>query len=107
MVDLQYITITVQFDREPDYGRSLEWIAPPIDEQFAKAWRLPKDIHEPSARTPSDDRGLATHTHTLYGMNWETGNQSPIVYVSLQLTAPAPPKRQRRARPEPPIGPRP
>ena len=30
MVDPRYITITVQYDREPKYGRSLEWIAPEL-----------------------------------------------------------------------------
>jgi len=30
MVDPRYITITVQCDREPEYGRSLEWIAPEL-----------------------------------------------------------------------------
>jgi hypothetical protein len=136
MVDSRYITITVQYDREPKYGRSLEWIAPelkgsaltmtedhlddprpsrtwagvvdgPTYEQVAKAWRLPREVGEPNARTRGDSRELATHTYTLDGMNWETGNRSPIVYVSLQVTAPAPPQRQRRARPKPPIGPRP
>jgi hypothetical protein len=136
VVDPRYITITVRYDREPKYGRSLEWIAPelkgsaltltedhladprpartwaglvdgPTYEQFAKAWRLPKDAPETNARTPRDDRELATDTYTLDGMNWETGNQSPIVYVSLQVTAPARPERQRRARAKPPIGPRP
>ena len=82
MVDPRYITITVQYDREPKYGRSLEWIAPelkdsaltmiedhlgdptpsrtwaglvdgPTYEQFAKAWRLPKDADETNARHPA------------------------------------------------------
>ena len=114
MVDPRYITITVQYDRQPKYGRSLGWIAPelkdsaltmtedqlddptpsrtwaglvdgPTYEQFANAWRLPKDTDEANARTPGRDRDLATHAYTLDGTNWEAGNQSPIVCVSLQV----------------------
>ena len=114
MVDPRYIIITVQYDREPIYGRSLQWIAPelkdsaltmiedhlgdptpsrtwaglldgPTYEQFAKAWRLPKDADETNTRTPGDDRDLAPHSFTLDGMNWEAGNESPIVCVSLQV----------------------
>ena len=70
MVNPRYITITVRYDRQPRYGRSLQWIAPelkdsaltmtedqlddpipsrtwaglvdgPTYERFAEAWRLP------------------------------------------------------------------
>ena len=70
MLDPRYITITVQYDRDPTYGRSLGAIAPelknstltmtddhiagprpsrtwagmvdgPTFERFARAWRLP------------------------------------------------------------------
>jgi hypothetical protein len=104
VVDPRYITITVLYDRQPKYGRSLQWIAPelkdsaltmtedqledptpsrtwaglvdgPTYERLAEAWRVPKDI--------------ATHTYTLDGMNWEAGNESPIVCVSLQVMRPA------------------
>ena len=114
MVDPRYITITVEYDRQPRYGRSLQWIAPelkdsaltmtedhlddprpsrtwvglvdgPTYERFAEAWRLPKDTDEATPQTAGDDRELATLTYTLDGMNWEAGNESPIVCVSLQV----------------------
>ena len=118
MIDPRYITITVQYDRQARCGRSLEWIAPelkdsaltmtqdqvddptpsrvwaglvdgPTYERLAEAWRLPKDADEPTSQTADDDRELATHTYTLDGMNWEAGNESPIVCVSLQVMQPA------------------
>jgi len=118
VVDPRYITITVQYDRQSTRGRSLEWIAPelkdsaltmtedqlddptpsrtwaglvdgPTYERFAEAWRLPKDTDEATSQTPGDDRELATLTYTLDGMNWEAGNESPIVCVSLQVMQPA------------------
>ena len=30
MVSSRYITITVRYDRQPRYGRSLQWIAPAL-----------------------------------------------------------------------------
>ena len=57
----------------------------PTYEQFATAWRLPTDADETNARTPGDDRAPDTHTYTLDGMNWESGTESPIVCVSLQV----------------------
>ncbi len=118
MVNPHYITITVHYDRQPRYGRSLQWIAPelkdsaltmtedhlgdptpsrtwaglvdgPTYEQFAEAWRLPKDTDETNSPTAGDDRVLVTHCYTLDGMNWETGSESPIVCVSLQVVQPA------------------
>jgi hypothetical protein len=115
MVDPRYITITVQYDREPRYGRSLEWIAPelndsvltmtddrldyptpsctwaglvdgPTYEYFARAWRL-KDTSETPSRGSGDDRDHDTHTYTLDGMNWESGGESPIICVSVEVTA--------------------
>ena len=121
MVEPRYISITVQYEREPRYGRSLEWIAPELKdsvltmtedqldeptpsrtwaglvdgstyEQFAKAWRLPKDTDETTSRRAGDDRDLVTHTYTLDGMNWEAGDESPIVWVSLRVTQRALPR---------------
>jgi len=121
MVDPRYITITVQYDREPKYGRSLEWLAPelkdaalimtedhlgdpapsrtwaglvdgPTYEQLANAWRLPKHADNRNPRTTDDERDPDTHTYTLDGMNWEAGNASPIVCVSIEVTQPAPPQ---------------
>jgi hypothetical protein len=120
MVDPRYITITVQYDREPKYGQSLEWIAPelsdaaltltedhlgdprpsrtwaglvdgPTYDQLAEAWRLPSDLDQTSSQRAGDDRDLVTHPYTLDGMNWESGEQSPIVCVSVQVTKPASP----------------
>ena len=117
MVDPRYVSITVHYDGRPTHGWSLEWIAPDLKdsalamtedhlgdptatrtwaglvdgatyEHFAEAWRLPKDL-ETNASTDADDRDLATHTYTLDGMNWEAGQESPIVCVSLQVTRPA------------------
>jgi hypothetical protein len=118
VVDPRYITITVLYDRQPKYGRSLQWIAPelkdsaltmtedqledptpsrtwaglvdgPTYERLAEAWRVPKDTDETTSQKAGDDRELATHTYTLDGMNWEAGNESPIVCVSLQVMRPA------------------
>ena len=118
MVDPRYITITVQYDRQPRYGRSLEWIAPELKDsaltmtedqlddptpsrtwaglvdgptyaRFAEAWQLPKDTDETTSQTAGDGRELATHTYTLDGMNWEAGDESPIVCVSLRVMQPA------------------
>jgi hypothetical protein len=112
--DPRYITITVRYDREPRYGRSLEWLAPelkdseltmtddqlgdptpsrtwaglvdgPTYEHFAQAWRLAKDTDETTSGRVGDNRDLATRTYTLDGMNWESGGESPIVCVSLQV----------------------
>ena len=87
MVNSRYITITVRYDRQPRYGRSLQWIAPelkdsaltmtedqlddptpsrtsaglvdgPIYERFAEAWRLPKDTDKTTSQTAGDDREL-------------------------------------------------
>ena len=125
MVDPRYITITVHYDREPRYGRSLEWIAPelkdsalimtedhlseptpsrtwaglvdgPTYEQFAETWRLPKDIDPTDSQTIRDDRDPVSDPYTLDGMNWEAGDQSPIVCVSVQVTKPASSQGRRR-----------
>ena len=116
MLDQRYVTITVQYDREPTYGRSLGWIAPelknstltmtddhiagprpsrtwagmvdgPTFERFARAWRLPGQI---TSTTPAvtDDPDRVARTYTLDGMNWEAGGASPIVCVSVQVTRP-------------------
>jgi hypothetical protein len=121
MVDPRYIIITVQYDRQPEYGRSLQWVAPelkdsalimtedqlddpapsrtwaglvdgPTYDHFAEVWRLPKDTDETTSQTAGDDREPATHTYTLDGMSWEAGNESPIVCVSLGVMKPASPR---------------
>jgi len=121
MVNPRYVSITVHYDRRPRYGRSLEWIAPelkdsalamtedhlgdptpsrtwaglvdgPTYQQFAQAWRLPKDTDETNSSRDGDDRYLATRTYTLDGMNWEAGHESPIVCVSLRVMKPPSPR---------------
>ena len=57
-------------------------------ERFAEAWRLPKDNDEATSQTAGDDREVATHFYTLDGMNWEAGNECPIVCVSVQVMRP-------------------
>jgi hypothetical protein len=125
MVDPRYITITVQYDGVPKYGRSLGWIAPelknstltmtddhiagprpsrtwagmvdgPTFERFARAWRLPGQI---TSTTPpvTDDPDRAPRTYTLDGMNWEVGGFSPIVWVSVQVTRPPRARSQAEA----------
>lgn len=61
----------------------------PTYEQFAEAWRLPKDTDETDSQTAGVDRKLVTHSYTLDGMNWEAGDEFPIVCVSLQVMQPA------------------
>jgi hypothetical protein len=124
MLDPRYITITVQYDPEPRYGRSLEWIAPelkdsaltmtddhlndptpsrtwaglvdgPTYEHLAEVWRLPKDTSETNPHRASDNRGPITRDYVLDGMNWEADNESPIVCVSLQVIEPASARRDR------------
>ena len=127
MLDPRYITITVQYDRDPRYGRSLGWIAPelknstltltdddiagprpsrtwagmvdgPTFKRFARAWRLPRQI---TGTTPpvTDDPDRVARTYTIDGMNWEAGGISPIVCVSIQVTRP----RRAGLRPTPPM----
>jgi hypothetical protein len=114
MPDPRYVTITVQYERELTYGRSLEWVAPelknsaltmtednldeptpyrtwaglvdgPTYENIAEVWRLPKDTDETNPRRTTN---RITHSYVLDGMNWEAGNESPMVCVSLQVTDP-------------------
>jgi hypothetical protein len=97
----RYITIKVAYDSHSSYGRSLQWIAPELNEaglnliedrrhdprpsrtwagavdedtfrRFADAWRLDHEV---------DD------TFTLDGMNWEVGGASPVVYVCVHIGA--------------------
>ena len=114
MLGPRHIVLRVQYDRQPQYGRSLEWIAPelkgarmtmtedrisdpqpartwegtvdgPTFARFAQAWRLPVDFVEPALPTASGIRDLAPHRYTLDGMNWEQSGRSPIVCVSLEV----------------------
>lgn len=108
----RYIVITVAYDRHPSYGRSLDWIAPELSdanlimtedridetspsrtwagvvsgatfERFSDAWQLGAQPCELSLRPVTEAGDLAMRAYTFDGMNWETGGESPIVYVSL------------------------
>jgi len=114
MTDDRYIIIRVAYDRQPGYGRSLEWIAPelknarlrmtedhadeaspsrtwagivdgPTFERFADAWKLGEETDDPTVGILTEDGYLATRAYTFDGMNWEAGGESPIVYVSLHV----------------------
>jgi len=108
------LTITVQYEPQPDYGRSLEWIAPelgdagltlvedriedvtpsrtwtgivdgPTFQRFAKAWRLQDARAELGSHTSDDGRSQPTRSYVLDGLNWETDGKSPITCVTLQI----------------------
>jgi hypothetical protein len=105
-----YVVIRVVYDGHPIYGRSLEWIAPELSdagltmtedhvdepspwrtwagvvegrtfERFADAWQLDAARHERTLGLMTGARHLPTRAYTFDGMNWETGGESPIVYV--------------------------
>jgi hypothetical protein len=102
MANPRHITISVQYDRHPDYGRSLAWIAPelrdaglemtddqldqatpsrswagvvdgPVFERFAEAWGL-------------DDADSNPRIYVFDGMNWEAAGASPIVCVLVDVS---------------------
>jgi hypothetical protein len=50
-------------------------------ERFAATWRLEGPLDESGSDTAKEGNGA-----TLDGMNCEAGGESPIVYVSLQVT---------------------
>ena len=109
MLGPRHIIVSVQYDRRPSYGRSLEWIAPELKdarmamtedrtdeprpsrswegtvdaqtfERLAHAWRLPEDSSEDvEPATPAPRR------YTLDGMNWEESGESPIVCATIQV----------------------
>ena len=108
----RYIVIRVAYDRHPSYGRSLAWIAPELRDagltlteehsagmspsrtwegfvdgatfrRFADAWGM---HHMPHVRTfclVPEAGHVPMRAYTFDGMNWETGGESPIVYVSV------------------------
>jgi hypothetical protein len=115
MPDTRYVVIRVQYDQQTRHGRSLEWVAPELKdaglalteddlggsspsrtwrgvvdgstyERFAAAWRLEGVLDESASDTANEERSARTRGCTLDGMNWEAGGESPIVYVSLQVT---------------------
>lgn len=106
MLGPRHITVTVQYERHPRYGRSLEWIAPELEgapmtmtedrigeqtpsrtwegtvdartyERFARAWRLPEGS--------SDEAEPGALQYTLDGMNWEEHGKSPIVFAVVRV----------------------
>jgi hypothetical protein len=107
-----YVVIRVAYDRHPRSGRSLEWIAPELREagltmteertdepacsrtwagivdgatfeRFADAWRLDAKPHGRTLSLVTEAGDLDMRAYTFDGMNWESGGESPIVYVSL------------------------
>jgi len=116
MIHDRHVTLRVEYERDPGYGRSLEWIAPELKdtgltltedrtneatpsrtwtgvvdaatfERFANAWGLDEATNGPAADALADDAAPAVHEFTFDGMNWEVGGESPIVYVSLSVGA--------------------
>jgi len=114
MTDNRYIVIEVAYESEPDYGRSLEWIAPelkdaglimtedytndprpsrkwagivdgPTFERFTHAFGLVNQVGEPRFRLLTEPDDMLARTYTLDGMNWEADGESPIVYVSVSV----------------------
>jgi len=108
----RYIVITVAYDRHPNYGRSLDWIAPELSdaglimtddridepspsrtwagvvsgatfERFSDAWQLDAQPCDPSLSPDAEAGDMAMRAYTFDWMNWEIGGESPIVYVSL------------------------
>ena len=114
MDDSRFIVIRAQFERQPKHGRALAWIAPELKdaglkmledrtgdvrpartwagivdastfERFARAWRLRDETAERSSCTPAQDGHHPARSYAFDGMNWESGGESPIVYVSLHV----------------------
>lgn len=123
MISPCHITLKVEYERRPEHGRSLAWIAPELKDaglrltddrlhgrvpsrtwkgivdgptfaRFARAWRLPTENCRSTPPVPDTKAHADSHTYTLDGLNWESGGISPIVYASVEV-------RQSRAA-EPP-----
>jgi hypothetical protein len=115
MLGPRHIIVTVQYDQQPSYGRSLEWIAPELKgarmtmtedhtgdpqasrtwegtldastfERFARAWRLPEGSSDQKKPAATATQDPGPRCYTLDGMNWEENGKSPIVYASVQVT---------------------
>jgi hypothetical protein len=110
-----HVTVTAYYDRHPQDGRSLAWIAPELNDaqltiiddrindptpsrawegtldgptfaRFARAWHLPDDGTEEASTAAKGADNAAPRRYTLDGMNWEVHGESPIVCVSVQVT---------------------
>jgi len=115
MADDRYMVLEVAYEPGLDYGRSLEWIAPelqnvgltmtedhtneprpsrswagivdgPTFEQFADAFGLDTQTDRPRFGLLTEPWHMLARTYTLDGMNWEADGESPIVYVSLSVS---------------------
>jgi hypothetical protein len=111
----RYVIVRVAYDRLHTHGRSLRWIAPeladagleliedragepspsrtwagvlsaPTFDRFADAWRLHAAASEPVLALATEAGRPRGRDYTLDGMNWESGGESPIVYVSVHVT---------------------
>jgi hypothetical protein len=129
MVGSRHIVLTVQYEPQPRYGRSLEWIAPELKgalmtmtedrtgeprpsrtwegtvdartfDQFACAWHLPEDRSEQAELEATAAQDLTPRRYTLDGMNWEESGTSPIVSVSVQVTRQQTPATTRDLKPQ-------
>lgn len=80
------LTMTEDHNDEPRPSRTWAGIVDgPTFERFADAWRLDATPYKRTLGlvTEAGELALSTCAYTLDGMNWETGGESPIVYVSL------------------------
>jgi hypothetical protein len=108
--------IKVAYDCHPSYGRSLEWIAPELCDaglsliedrtagakpsrtwagsvsgatfaRFSDAWGLDTKPDEGPSDVVTEAGRRSLHAYTFDGMNWETGGESPVVYVTVLVGA--------------------
>ncbi|HTT30504.1 MAG TPA: hypothetical protein VMG37_18960 [Solirubrobacteraceae bacterium] len=110
----RFIILRVAYERPAARAASLEWIAPELKDagltliednrdgwnpscewaglvdrakfdRLAAAWHL-YDENDPPASDDASGQPMM-QVHTLDGMNWETGGESPILSVTVHLWA--------------------
>ena len=111
MLGDRYVILEVAYEPELKYGRSLQWVAPELNDaglimtedhtnesrpsrtwegivdgatftRFARAWNIDS---ETDPGTPTET-GRALRDYTFDGMNWEADGESPIVYVAVHVS---------------------
>jgi hypothetical protein len=111
----RYVVLKVAYDRPANAG-SLQWVAPELRDvgltsveggagepqslrtwsgfvdgaafrRFADAWHLDRRAARPGLTRVPGHGLLAARSFTFDGMEWEANGESPIVYVSLTVTA--------------------